>query len=68
MPIMNGYDVCRLVKADPATSHIKVLILSSIPQDIGRSKSKKAGADDYTAKPFNPRALVQKVEELLKRD
>ncbi len=66
LPKVNGYDVCKLVKSDPAMSHIKVLMISGMAQNSDWQKAQEVGADGYITKPFNLIALVEKVEELLR--
>ncbi len=66
LPKINGYEVCKLMKSDPAMSHTKVLMLSGMAQTSDRQKAQKVGADAFIAKPFDLIALVEKVEELLK--
>ncbi len=65
LPDIDGYEVCRSVKSDPATSRIKVVILSGVAQDFDWRRAQEAGADRYIAKPFSPTALVDMVERLL---
>ena len=65
LPKLNGYKVCKLIKSDPAMSHIKVLLLSGIVQNSDWLRAREAGADGYIAKPFSSTVLVEKVEELL---
>jgi CheY-like chemotaxis protein len=65
LPKLDGYEVCRYVKSDPATSHIKVLLLSGMTQDYDIQKAFSLGADAYITKPFSPTALLDKVAELL---
>ena len=67
LPRMNGYDVCQAVKSDPTMSHVKVLAISGVAQKSNRQKAQEVGADAFIAKPFDPVALVKKVEELLKK-
>ncbi len=66
LPKMNGHEVCKSVKSDPAMSHTKVLMLSGMAQNSDRQKAQQSGADAYMTKPFNSIALVEKVEELLR--
>ena len=66
LPGMNGYEVCKLIRSDPAISDIKVLMLSGMTQDSDWQKAQEVGADGYIAKPFSSIALVEKVEELLR--
>lgn len=66
LPKMNGYDVCKSIKSDPATSNAKVLMISGVVQEFNRRKAQEVGADVFIAKPFDTIALVEKVEELLR--
>ena len=66
LPKLNGHEVCKSVKSDPATSRTKVLILSGMAQKSDWLKAREAGADDYVSKPFGSNALVEKVEALLR--
>lgn len=65
MPKMDGFEVCRALKRDPTTSHIKVIMLTAMTQESDKRKAVEAGADDYFTKPFNPMALLQKVDQVL---
>jgi len=65
MPDMDDYGVCRLLRKEPSTADIKVIMLTAMAQDIDRCKALEVGADEYMTKPFNPTALLEKVEELL---
>lgn len=66
LPKINGHEVCKSVKSDPAMSHTKILMLSGMAQNSDRRKAQEVGADAFIAKPFNSIALVEKVEELLR--
>ncbi len=66
LPKMDGHEVCKLVKSDPAISRIKVLILSGMAQNSDSQKAQEAGADAYMTKPFSLTALEEKVKELLR--
>ena len=66
LPKMNGCDVCKSVKSDPATSHAKVLMISGVVQNSNQQKAQEVGADAFIAKPFDSIVLVEKVEELLR--
>jgi CheY-like chemotaxis protein len=58
MPGMTGLEVCRLVRADPRLNDLPVLLLSAAVDEASREAGDEAGAQDYLAKPFSPRALV----------
>lgn len=67
LPDMSGYDVCRRIKADPATAATPVLHLSaSFVQSEDRSEGLECGADGYLTYPLEPRELVAHVEALLR--
>jgi DNA-binding response OmpR family regulator len=65
MPKKNGLEVCRLLKDDPGTAHIKIVMLTASGSDIDRTRAFEASADDYFVKPFSPIALLDKVYALL---
>lgn len=65
MPERDGYDVCRAIKANPATSHVKVIMLTAMAQVADQRRAQEAGADDYFTKPFSPVKLLNKVASLL---
>jgi two-component system phosphate regulon response regulator PhoB len=64
MPGLSGLQVCRILKENPSTSAISVVMLTSRSQDIDRTWGKSAGADEYFTKPFSPVALLRKVDEI----
>ena len=65
MPGMNGYVVTSRLKADPATRHIPVLVLSSLDDQNSRTHGAGAGADGFLAKPGDRRELCQLVKAML---
>ncbi len=65
MPKMTGYEACKVIKADEATKHIPVVILSAKGQDEERDLGVESGADDYIVKPFAPDELAKRVAEIL---
>ena len=66
MPLMNGYEVCRRIKADPKTQNVPVVMCSSKGEEFDRYWGMKQGADAYIAKPFQPTELVGTVKQLLR--
>jgi twitching motility two-component system response regulator PilH len=66
MPRMNGYEVCRQLKANPKTQNIPVVMCSSKGEEFDRYWGMKQGADAYIAKPFQPTELVGTVKQLLR--
>lgn len=65
MPKMNGYQVCRLIKADRVTSHIPVLILTSRDLASDRFWGLATGADEYVVKDLEDETLFTRIERLL---
>jgi len=66
MPRMNGYEVCRRLKADPKTQTVPVVMCSSKGEEFDRYWGMKQGADAYIAKPFQPTELIGTVKQLLR--
>lgn len=65
MPGTDGISVCRALKSDPSTAHVRVVMLTALSQDHYWKEAVEAGADDYFTKPFSPTALLRKVDEAL---
>ncbi len=65
MPGMNGYQVVRKMREDPAIAKMAILILTARAQPVDREAAIAAQADDYMPKPFAPSELLTKVNELL---
>jgi two-component system alkaline phosphatase synthesis response regulator PhoP len=65
MPKLDGYEVCKAVKADPATKQIPVILLSAKGRNVDQKMGFEVGADDYITKPFSPRKLVERINQLL---
>lgn len=65
LPRRDGKDLCRALKTNPVTRHIKVLLFSALDQEAGKAAATASGADGFVAKPFSPRALQGRVAELL---
>lgn len=58
MPILNGYDVCTQLRADPELRGMKIIMLTAKGQDLDRQRGLAVGADDYITKPFDPDAVL----------
>jgi twitching motility two-component system response regulator PilH len=67
MPRLNGYEVCRRLKADPKTHNLPVVICSSKAEEFDCYWGLKQGADAYIVKPFLPKELIETVTKLLYR-
>lgn len=66
MPIMDGFEACRLLKSDPRTRHTPVVILTALDQREDRLKGLEAGADDFLSKPWSEAVLLARVRSLLR--
>ena len=66
MPGLDGYEVCRRLKADAWTAFIPVLILTALAGREERVRAMEAGADDFLSKPFNGLELLARVRALLR--
>ncbi|HEU4350020.1 MAG TPA: response regulator [Actinoplanes sp.] len=67
MPGLSGIDVCRTLRADPATAGILIIMLTARVQEQDVEGGFSAGADDYVTKPFSPRELISRIQALLSR-
>lgn len=65
MPKVSGIELCKLIKSDPATRDILVLIVSARDDQSDRIDGLAHGADDYVSKPFHLRSLARKIEHML---
>lgn len=65
MPDLNGHEVCRLLRQEPATADIPLLVLTALSEHHEREVAAEAGADDFVRKPVTRDDLVGRVEELL---
>jgi sigma-B regulation protein RsbU (phosphoserine phosphatase) len=66
MPGMDGYEVCRKIKADSATADVPVIFLSALSDASDRVRGLEAGAEDYVGKPFNPGEVLARVRTQLR--
>lgn len=65
LPKMSGLDATRVLKADPRTSDIPIIVITSFALSGDREKAAVAGADNYLAKPYSPRELLALVRQYL---
>ena len=66
MPEMDGFEVCRRLKSDPATSHIPIIMITALDQIADRVRGLEAGADDFLTKPVNDLQLMTRVKSLVR--
>jgi two-component system cell cycle response regulator DivK len=64
LPVMNGWEATRAIKADPATKHIPVVALTAHSMAGDREKAMEAGCDDYDTKPVELPRLLEKMAAL----
>jgi DNA-binding response OmpR family regulator len=67
MPELDGFAVCEILRRDPATATIPILMLTALSSELGRMAGLGSGASDFMSKPFSPRLIVARVEDLLKK-
>jgi two-component system phosphate regulon response regulator PhoB len=67
LPDLSGYDVLEQLRADEATRHVAVLMLTARREEPDRIRGLSLGADDYLTKPFSPQELVLRVGAILRR-
>jgi DNA-binding response OmpR family regulator len=63
---LDGFEVCRRVRADDALKRVKVVMLTARSQEADQREGVRSGANDYLTKPFSPRELLGVVKRLLK--
>jgi two-component system, OmpR family, phosphate regulon response regulator PhoB len=67
LPKMPGLEVCKILKTDPATQHIAILMLTAKAEEIDRIVGLEFGADDYVTKPFSPREIILRMKAIMRR-
>jgi DNA-binding response OmpR family regulator len=67
MPRLTGVELCSRLRADPATAGIPVVLLTARTDDVAMRSGWEAGVDEYITKPFSPRELAARVDEILSR-
>ena len=67
LPEVDGLEVCKILRRDPATTTIPIVMLTARAAEMDRVLGLELGADDYVTKPFSPRELVLRIKKLLAR-
>jgi DNA-binding response OmpR family regulator len=67
LPEVDGLEVCKMLRRDPATATVPIIMLTAKAAEIDRIVGLELGADDYMTKPFSPRELVLRVKRILER-
>ena len=65
MPKLDGYETCKALKSNDETKDIPVILLSAKGRNVDQKMGFDVGADDYITKPFSPRKLVERINQLL---
>jgi len=67
LPEMDGFEVCKLLRRDPATAGVAIIMLTAKAAEIDRVLGLELGADDYLTKPYSPRELLLRIKKILDR-
>ncbi len=67
LPVLSGFDVCRVLKSRPASRHVPIVMLTARATEVDRVAGLDLGADDYITKPFSLRELAARVRAVLRR-
>ena len=67
LPVVNGFEVCRILRMRPDTQRIPIIILTARSSETDRVVGLESGADDYITKPFSMRELAARVQAVLRR-
>ncbi len=67
LPEMDGFEICKTLRLDPATARLPILMLTAKAAEIDRVLGLELGADDYVTKPFSPRELLLRIKKILAR-
>lgn len=62
---IDGFSVCEILRAQPSTGQVPVLVVTALGGQIARLNALSVGADDFLGKPFSPQELVRRVGEIL---
>jgi two-component system cell cycle response regulator DivK len=66
MPVLDGYEATRRIKADPALKDVPIIVVTSYASSGGdEARARAAGCDDFVPKPFSPRQLLTRIRKLL---
>jgi two-component system cell cycle response regulator DivK len=66
LPILDGYEATRRIKADPTLKDVPIIAVTSYALSGDEDKARAAGCDGFVAKPYSPRQLLAKIRELVR--
>ncbi|QDT64347.1 response regulator [Calycomorphotria hydatis] len=67
LPVIDGLQVCRQLRGDPRTQHLRILMVTARSEEIDEIVGFNMGADDYVTKPFKMKPLIHRIKALLRR-
>jgi len=67
LPEMDGFEICKLLKNNPETSHISIIMITAKGEEADIVAGLELGADDYITKPFSPKVLIARIRTVLRR-
>jgi DNA-binding response OmpR family regulator len=67
LPELDGFGVCEILRRDPATAGIPIIMVTAMSSQFARLAGMEAGANDFITKPFSPKQLISRVHEILGR-
>jgi two-component system alkaline phosphatase synthesis response regulator PhoP len=67
LPGLDGLEVCKILKKEPKTSNIPIIMLTAKSQETDKIVGLELGADDYVTKPFSPKELLARIKAVLRR-
>ncbi len=67
LPEIDGLEVCKILKKDPRTAHLPIIMLTAKSQEVDKIVGLELGADDYITKPFSLRELIARIKAVLRR-
>ncbi len=65
MPVKNGYETAQAIRSNPEWKDIHIIMLTAKGQEIDEKRGRESGADEYILKPFDPKAILARVKEIL---
>jgi DNA-binding response OmpR family regulator len=68
LPELDGFAVCEILRRDPATRSVRIIMVTALATELGRLAGFDCGADDYISKPFSLTDLISRVQAVLSGD